>query len=105
MLPSTLLTLNTPPICLEHVSLFSLTFKVAVISSILLLPLYITGKSAKDKDKIVTPLERLTLITAKDDEYRIWIVFIIAGIFSVLGHVMLSKFDNKIVSMQQKTQD
>lgn len=69
----------------------------------LLLPLYVTGKTAEDKDLKVTTLERMTLLTAKNDEFRIWVVFIITGIFSILGHVMLHFFDQKIKHFQEQT--
>lgn len=70
---------------------------------ILLLPLYITGKKAEEKNLKYTTLELMTLLVAENDEFRIWVVFIVTAIFSVLGHLMLHHFDHKIKSFQDKS--
>ena len=64
---------------------------MAIISFILLLPLYLTGKKGAD-GHLLPILGRMTLLSASDEEYRIWIVFFITAIFSIMGHVMIHKF-------------
>ena len=49
-----------------------------------------------------TTLESMTLINAYNEKYRIWIVFICTGIYSIMGHSMIHMFETKRKQLKDK---
>lgn len=69
---------------------------VAVFSNLVLLPLFASSNS----DKVISSLERLTLINAEDQYSMVWVVFFFTVMYSMLGHILLYFFDEKRKSFQ-----
>jgi len=65
---------------------------------LVLLPLF--ASSNTEEGKMVSSLERLTLINAEERYSMVWVVFFFTVMYSMLGHILLYFFDEKRKSYQ-----
>lgn len=66
---------------------------VSICNILVLLPLFLTVENSEAETSSI--LEKMTLINAKGQYYRVWVVFFFTVAYSMMGHMLVYFFEEK----------